>query len=122
MSKLDDLIQEFCPNGIEYKKLLDVAEIVYGYACDARKFNNEKKGMPLVRIRDVSRGYTETYTTEDVPPSYYVQHGDFFWWEWMGILIRGIGLEILQFFVNVHVKSHQKMRKFMSKTDFYLIY
>ena len=33
--------------------------------------------MPLVRIRDVARGYTETYTTEDVPSSYFVQYGDF---------------------------------------------
>ena len=36
MSKLDDLIQEFCPNGIEYKKLLDVAEIVYGCCQEFR--------------------------------------------------------------------------------------
>lgn len=30
MSKLDELIKEFCPNGVEYKKLGDIATISRG--------------------------------------------------------------------------------------------
>ena len=53
MNRLDELIAELCPNGVEYKFLLDVANALYGYPCDATQFNEEGIGLPLVRIRDV---------------------------------------------------------------------
>lgn len=45
MSRLDELIKELCPNGVEYKSLIDVADVLYGYPCDAKKFNEEKRGI-----------------------------------------------------------------------------
>ena len=76
MSNLEQLIQEFCPDGVEYCKLVDVCNILYGYPCDATKFNDNRMGLPLVRIRDVLAGKTTTYTTEKVPQEYIIQAGD----------------------------------------------
>ena len=76
MTKLDELIQELCPQGVEYKPILDVAEVLYGYPCQAALFNGKENGVPLARIRDVLAGTTTTYTTEDVPVLYHLQCGD----------------------------------------------
>ncbi|MDU7032852.1 MAG: restriction endonuclease subunit S [Finegoldia magna] len=76
MSRLEELIQELCPNGVEYKKLTDVANVLYGYPCDATMFNEENNGIPLIRIRNVLTGMTETYTTENIPQEYVIKKGD----------------------------------------------
>ena len=44
------------------KKLGDVCEIIYGYPFNSQFFNDKKSGLPVIRIRDVVRGYSETYT------------------------------------------------------------
>lgn len=54
-----------------------VCEIQNGFAFDSKLFNSESKGLPLIRIRDVKRGFTETYTTEACDESYLVNDGDF---------------------------------------------
>lgn len=61
----------------EYKKLGEVAEIQYGYPFDSTFFNEDKDGLPLVRIRDVVRGYSETYFKGDYPKEYIVSMGDY---------------------------------------------
>ncbi len=55
--------------------LPDICKIQYGYAFDSTLFTNEI-GMPLVRIRDVVRGYSETYTTETYTEEYLVHNED----------------------------------------------
>ena len=57
------------------KKLTDICEIQYGYAFDSAKFSTVE-GIPLIRIRDVVRGYSETYTTEVCGEEYIVNDGD----------------------------------------------
>lgn len=57
------------------KKLSDYAEVISGFAFDSNLFN-DVKGMPLVRIRDIRRGYTETYTTEEYKDEYIVKKDD----------------------------------------------
>lgn len=76
MSKLEELIQNHCPNGVEKKSLLEVANVLYGFPCDASQFNESCNGMPLVRIRDVLNGTTNTSTTENIPERYYISNGD----------------------------------------------
>ena len=58
-----------------FKNLPDICKIQYGYAFDSSKFS-DSEGTPLVRIRDVVRGYSETYTTEECDNEYIVQNGD----------------------------------------------
>ncbi len=74
--KLDVLIQKLCPDGVNFTRLIDIADILYGYPCDASKFNEDGNGLPLVRIRDVLAGETTTYTTEIIPQNYIVSKGD----------------------------------------------
>lgn len=57
------------------KRLPDVCRIQYGYAFDSAKFSADE-GVPLVRIRDVVRGYSETYTIEECSEDYLVNDGD----------------------------------------------
>lgn len=64
------------PEGWEKKKLTDIADIQYGYAFDGSLFNNEKRGIPILRIRNIPQGTTEDYTTEDAPEQYIVHNGD----------------------------------------------
>ncbi len=56
-------------------KLPDICSIQYGYAFNSACFS-DVEGIPLVRIRDVVRGYSETYTTEVCDDEYVVQDGD----------------------------------------------
>ena len=56
-------------------KLTDVCDILYGYPFDSSKFNSNN-GIGVVRIRDIVRGYTETFTTEDCSEQYAVKKGD----------------------------------------------
>ena len=58
------------------KFLPEICNIQYGYAFDSAKFNTTNTGVPLIRIRDVLRGYSETYTTEECTQEYIVQNGD----------------------------------------------
>lgn len=55
--------------------LTDVCSIQYGYPFDSALFNN-KDGTPLVRIRDVIPGFSNTYTTEKCDECYYVEKDD----------------------------------------------
>lgn len=57
------------------KFLPEVCKIQYGYAFDSAKFSSNE-GVPLIRIRDVVRGFSETYTTEKCDNEYIVQNGD----------------------------------------------
>lgn len=55
--------------------LPDVCTIQYGFPFDSAKFSTTH-GTPLIRIRDVVRGYSETYTTEKYSDEYIVNDGD----------------------------------------------
>lgn len=56
-------------------RLTDICAIQYGYAFDSSLFS-ATEGIPLVRIRDVIRGYSDTFTTETCNANYYVENGD----------------------------------------------
>lgn len=57
------------------KFLPEVCTIQYGFPFDSAKFS-DSNGMPLIRIRDVVRGYSETYTTEEYKSEYIVHEND----------------------------------------------
>lgn len=57
------------------KFLPEVCTIQYGFPFDSAKFS-DSDGMPLIRIRDVVRGYSETYTTEEYKSEYIVHEND----------------------------------------------
>ncbi len=57
-------------------KLGEVADILSGYAFKSTQFNTEKRGLPLIRIRDVERGFSDTYFEGDFAEEYLVHNGD----------------------------------------------
>jgi len=57
-------------------ELGDVARFFNGFAFDSKKFNLDKKGLPLVRIRDVVRGFSETYYFGQYQESFLINNGD----------------------------------------------
>lgn len=61
----------------ETKLLSEIATLQYGGAFSSKGFNVEGKGLPLVRIRDVQRGYSETYFDGLYDEKYLVSDGDF---------------------------------------------
>lgn len=56
-------------------KLGDVCEIDSGFAFDSTKFGKEL-GIPLIRIRDIMRGHTETLFNGNYDKKYIVNNGD----------------------------------------------
>jgi type I restriction enzyme S subunit len=50
MTNLDQLIAEFCPDGVEYKPLGEIAEFKYGYTDKAKSQGNAR----FVRITDIN--------------------------------------------------------------------
>ena len=53
--------------GWEVKKFTDVCNIQYGYAFDSSCFCDDKSYPQLIRIRDVVRGYSESFYNGNIP-------------------------------------------------------
>ena len=52
MSRLQKLIQELCPNGVEYKKLGEVCDFVNGFAFKSSLFRED--GDKIIRITNIN--------------------------------------------------------------------
>lgn len=64
------------PEGWKRERLVDLVDVQYGYAFDGSLFNTSKKGMPIVRIRNIPDGSTNDYTTETADSQYIVHNSD----------------------------------------------
>ena len=58
------------------EKLTDICNIQYGYAFDSGCFTEKCSYPPLIRIRDVKRGFSETYYSGEYSKEYVVHAGD----------------------------------------------
>ena len=54
MSKLEELIQELCPNGVEHKMLQEVCRFQNGFSFKSTLFKDE--GEPILRITNIKEG------------------------------------------------------------------
>ena len=85
MSKLDELLRELCPNGVEYKKLGEIATVLRGASPRPIKkyITNDSDGVNWIKIGDVPVGSKyitqseEKITKEGAEKSRYVRKGDF---------------------------------------------
>lgn len=85
MSKLDELIKELCPNGVEYKKLGDISDICRGASPRPIKnfITDRDDGVNWIKIGDVKSGdkyitsCAEKITKEGAEKSRKVYKGDF---------------------------------------------
>ncbi len=64
------------PEGWRKERLVDVADVQYGFAFDGSLFNSEGKGTPIIRIRNIPEGITGDYTTQGADKQYIVKNGD----------------------------------------------
>lgn len=60
MSKLDELIQELCPNGVEYKTLGEIASDIYR-GSGIKRDQVAEEGTPCVRYFDLSNIQTAVF-------------------------------------------------------------
>lgn len=63
--------------GWEYKRFTEVCDVTYGYAFDSKCFTDNPEDTPLIRIRDVKRGFSETFYNGEIPDGYKVMEGDY---------------------------------------------
>ncbi|MEN9852464.1 MAG: hypothetical protein RI996_407 [Candidatus Parcubacteria bacterium] len=54
----------------------EVCDVFNGYAFKANLFNDQKIGLPVIRIRDVNSGFSETYYNGEFDDKYLVENGD----------------------------------------------
>ena len=67
---------DICGDEQMRQKLPELCNIQYGYAFDSAGFTEDSSYPPLVRIRDVKRGYSETYFVGEYPEEYVLHAGD----------------------------------------------
>ncbi len=65
------------PKSWKWIEIGSLAMMRSGYPFDSNKFSNDHEGRkPLIRIRDVVRGETTTFTNEHCPDEYTIHYGD----------------------------------------------
>ena len=57
-------------------QMKDIGNILNGFAFKSKLFNNEKKGIPLIRIRDISNNESNTYYSGNYDEIYIVSKED----------------------------------------------
>ena len=57
-------------------ELKEICKVQCGFAFDSKKFTEDDSFSPLIRIRDVKRGFTQTYYTGEFSSEYIVHKGD----------------------------------------------
>ena len=61
---------------LEWKKLVSVSEVQYGYPFESSLFSEDSNFIPLIRIRDVKPAKASTYYSGEILEEYVVTKGD----------------------------------------------
>ena len=65
------------PANWKWVKLGNYISTKTGYPFDSKRFSKKSEGLKgLIRIRDIVRGYTETFTDEECTEDYIIHKGD----------------------------------------------
>jgi len=64
------------PEGWEMRSVYDYANVVYGAPFSSKQFNDEKLGLPLIRIRDLATHEPGVCTEEKHPKGHIIEPGD----------------------------------------------
>ena len=63
------------PQGWEVRNVKDIANVTYGCALKSQSFNTDGNGLPVVRIRNIPTGASETYSVEECDVKYQINNG-----------------------------------------------
>lgn len=72
----DHFDDEGRPKGWGVSSVYEIADVIYGAPFSSRLFNIERRGRPLIRIRDLPSETPGVWTPEDHPKGYVVRAGD----------------------------------------------
>lgn len=61
---------------VEWKKLVAVSDVLYGYPFESSQFSEDPAYMPLIRIRDVKPAKASTYYSGEFNEAYRIKKGD----------------------------------------------
>ncbi|MCP8308421.1 MAG: restriction endonuclease subunit S, partial [archaeon] len=64
------------PKDWEVIKAANIIDVLKGFAFSSEFFNESKKGIPLIRIRDLGKDKTESYYSGPYDPAYIVRKRD----------------------------------------------
>ncbi|WP_444915206.1 restriction endonuclease subunit S [Microbulbifer sp. TRSA007] len=73
---LVDSEQEKIPEGWSIESIYNIADVIYGAPFKSKLFNEDGKGLPLVRIRDLKKERPGVYTPEVHKKGYLIKNGD----------------------------------------------
>jgi type I restriction enzyme S subunit len=59
------------------KPLGELLSVQNGFAFKSELFNEDGKGLPIIRIRDLARGFSEAFYDGEHDPAFEVENGDF---------------------------------------------
>ncbi|WP_430899372.1 MULTISPECIES: restriction endonuclease subunit S [unclassified Paraflavitalea] len=89
--------------------IYNFVDIVYGFPFKSKHFNEERRGKPLIRIRDLKDGYSNIYTDEEFDTKYILKNGD---------LVAGMDGEFrLYIWSGIDSLMNQRTCKFIPKND-----
>lgn len=101
---------EEADEGWEEGCIYELIDVIYGYPFSSVYFNEEKRGLPLVRIRDLKNGFSNVYTDEKCDDKYIINCGD---------LVAGMDGEFkLYIWAGEQSLLNQRLCKFIPKFDF----
>lgn len=76
MSRIDKLLAELAPNGVDFRPVGELCKVLNGYAFKSSYFNTDGIGVPIIRIRDVNTGFSDTYYSGEYDERWVVGDGD----------------------------------------------
>ena len=76
MSKVEELLEKYNPDGVPDKLLVECSLIDYGYPFTSSMFTDDSSYIPIIRIRDVKSGKASTYYMGNYSKEYIVKRGD----------------------------------------------
>ena len=97
------------PKGWEVKTVKEVATVTYGFPFASKKFNTDGIGTPVIRIRDIPCGSTNTFTDEAAERKYRIKNGD--------ILVGMDGDFHMAIWSSGHAFLNQRVAKFESNGE-----
>jgi len=67
---------EEAQEGWEKNDIYSLIDVVYGFPFKSKFFNDDKKGHPLIRIRNLKNGFSNIYTDEECDEKHFLNCGD----------------------------------------------
>ena len=61
---------------VEWKKLVSISNVQYGYPFESSLFSEDSDKIPLIRIRDVKPAKASTYYSGEILKDYIIRKGD----------------------------------------------